>query len=155
TPVASINGLTYLWQPVWANDFYFHPQANWYAGPESPARVKETTVGFSSAMDYNSKGEEVAANRGRHYLLSMMLAVTSGRGNTRAEVLRYLNRSAAVDGTLNRNHPGGTIYFMQNGDVRSKVRQAGFAGAVEKLKELHVKAEILQGNLPDGKNDVQ
>src|SRR5271157_4556715 len=31
TPVASINGLTYLWEPVKYNSFYVHPQCNWYA----------------------------------------------------------------------------------------------------------------------------
>ena len=44
---------------------------------------------------------------------------------------------------------------MQNGDIRSKVRQAGFPDAVKKLKALGVAAEIVEGNVPEGKNDVQ
>jgi hypothetical protein len=80
-----------------------------------------------------------------------MLAVTAGRGNTREEVLNYLNRSAKADGT----HPRGTIYFMQNGDIRSQVRQAGFADAVKKLKALGVAAEIVEGKVPEKKDDVQ
>ena len=51
--------------------------------------------------------------------------------------------------------PAGTIYFVQNGDIRSKVRQGGFPDAVKKLKALGVAAEILEGNVPEGKNDVQ
>ncbi len=31
TPVASINGLTFLWEPVLGGAFYVHPQCNWYA----------------------------------------------------------------------------------------------------------------------------
>jgi len=161
TPLASINGLTYLWQPVWSHVFYFDPRANWYAGPrpldprKPPKDTKETSVSFSSAAGYDREGNEVPAGRGPHYLLSMVLAVTSGRGNTRAEVLRYLTRSAAADGTLNRRHPGGTVYFMRNGDIRATVRQPGFAAAVEKLKDLGAKATILDGVVPEGKNDVQ
>ena len=45
TPVASINGLTYLWEPVLANDFYVHPQCNWYARTGVPEQAKEPTLG--------------------------------------------------------------------------------------------------------------
>ncbi|MEI8372906.1 MAG: TIGR03790 family protein [Planctomycetota bacterium] len=150
TPVASINGLTYLWEMMMTSNFYVHPQSNWYARTGVPEQAKEPTLGFSSATAYGPHGE-AGTVPGRHYLLSMMLAVTAGRGNTRDEVLNYLNRSATADGT----HPPGTIYFVQNGDIRSKVRQAGFPGAVQKLKVLGVEAEIVEGNVPQGKNDVQ
>jgi hypothetical protein len=150
TPVASLTGLTYLWQPVISKAFYLNLQVNWYARTGVPEQAKEPTLGFSSAAGYGPHGE-AGSGQGRHYLLSMMLAVTAGRGNTRAEVLSYLNRSAAADGT----HPRGTIYFVQNGDIRSKVRQAGFPGAVQKLKALGVAAEIVEGTVPEGKKDVQ
>ena len=150
TPVASINGLTYLWEPVVAGAFYVHPQCNWYARTGVPEQEKEPTLGFSSVTAYGPHGE-AGTGSGRHYLLSMMLAVTAGRGNSRDEVLNYLNRSAAADGT----HPRGTIYYVQNGDIRSKVRQAGFPDAVKKLNALGVAAEILHGTVPEGKNDVQ
>ena len=130
--------------------FYVHPQGNWYARTGAPEQDNEPTLGFSSTVSFGPHGER-GTGPGRHYMLSMMLGVTSGRGNTRAEVLSYLKRSAAADGT----HPRGTIYFVQNGDIRSKVRQAGFPDAVEKLKALGVAAEILDGILPEGKNDVQ
>ena len=150
TPVASINGLTYLWEPVMTNNFYLHPHSNWYARTGALEQLKEPTLGFSSATGYGPHGEAGAVS-GRHYMLSMMLGVTSGRGNTRAEVLSYLKRSAAADGT----HPPGTIYFMKNGDIRSRVRQGGFPDAVKDLKDLGVAAEILQGTVPEKKNDVQ
>ena len=44
---------------------------------------------------------------------------------------------------------------MENGDIRSKVRQGGFADAVKKLKDLGVSAEILHGTMPEKKKDVQ
>ncbi len=151
TPVASINGLTYLWEPVITNNFYVHPQCNWYARTGAPEQAKEPTLGFSSAMAFGPHGE-VGAGPGRHhFLLSMMLAVTSGRGNTRAEALHYLERSVKADGT----HPPGTIYFVQNDDIRSKVRKGGFPDAVKKLRTLGVAAEILEGNVPEKKSDVQ
>ncbi len=150
TPVASLNGLTYLWQAVLTNSLYIHPQSNWYARTGAPEQAQEPSLGFSGAAAYGPHGE-VVSSRGRQYLLSMMLAVTSGRGNTRQEVLSYLRRSATADGT----HPRGTIYYMQNSDVRSRVRQRGFPQAVQKLKALGVAAEILEGTIPQGKSDVQ
>jgi hypothetical protein len=77
--------------------------------------------------------------------------VTAGRGNTLDEVLDCLRRSAAADAT----RPRGTIYYVQNGDVRSKARQAGFPDAVKQLKALGVAAEILDGTMPQKKPDVQ
>ncbi len=150
TPVASINGLTFLWEGVLANGFYVHPQFNWYARTGAAEQANEPTLGFSSNIAFSPHGE-AGTGAGRHYLLSMMLAVTKGRGNTLEEVLGYLNRSAAADGT----HPRGTIYFVQNGNIRSKVRQAGFPEAVRQLMGLGVAAEILSGEVPQGKNDVQ
>jgi len=155
TPVGSLNGLTFLWEPVLAEStmsgvLYAHPQSNWYARNGSPEQKNEPSLSFSSSAAYGPHGEAVASG-GRRYLLSMMLGVTSGRGNTVDEVLSYLRRSAAADGT----HPRGTIYFMQNNDIRSKVRQGGFAEAVKQLKAMGVAAKVLDGTLPKDKPDVQ
>ena len=80
------------------------------------------------ARDFAAIGNTVrtakwSASGGRRYFLSMMLGVTAARGNSPAEVIAYLKRSAAADGT----HPKGTIYFVRNSDVRSKVRDALFS----------------------------
>jgi hypothetical protein len=150
TPVASINGLTYLWEMVMTGDFYIKWDCNWYARTGATEQAAEPTLGFSSATAFGPRGE-AGTGSGRHYMLSMVLGVTAGRGNTRAEVLNYLNRSAKADGT----RPPGTIYFMRNDDIRSKVRQDGFADAVAKLKAVGVSASVLAGNVPEGKNDVQ
>jgi hypothetical protein len=152
TPVASINGLTYLYQAVLSKppNFYVLPQTNWYFRNGAPEQAKEPTLGFSSMISYGPHGE-VGAKLGRHYLLSMMLGVTTGRGNKREEVVRCLQRSALADGT----HPRGTVYFAQNGDIRSRVRQGGFPDAVKQLRALDVAAEIVEATVPRDKSDVQ
>ena len=150
TPVASINGLTYLWEPVLSGAFYVHPQCNWYTRTGAPEQAKEPTLAFSSTASYGPHGE-VVSGPGRHYVLSMMLGVTAGRGNSQTEVVSYLERSAKADGT----HPRGTIYFVQNGDVRSRTRQGGFPDAIQKLNALGVAAVIVEGTMPTEKKDVQ
>jgi hypothetical protein len=76
--------------------------------------------------------------------------VTSGRGNTVAEVAGYLERAAAADGT----RPAGTVYLMTNGDVRTTTRSGPFPAVVKALTALGVKAEIASGMLPQGRRDV-
>jgi len=84
-------------------------------------------------------------------MLSMVLGVTTDRGNTVAEVIHYLKRSAAADGT----HPRGTIYYCQNDNVRSTTRDKLFPRAVRALEELGLNAEILQARVPMKKKDIQ
>src|SRR5262249_45045585 len=95
--------------------------------------VDPTSVGshgFRSWYAWGPKGElmeSAASNFGMHYLLSTMLGVTSGRGNTVPEILSYLKVSALADGTM----PPGTIYFMHSGGVRTSTRQPGFEMVVD------------------------
>lgn len=109
----------------------------------------QPTLAFHSGDRWNERGEKSAVE-GRRYLLSTMLAVTSGRGNSVAEAIRALKRSAQADFT----RPNGTIYFLVNGNVRSRTREPGFLSAAAALKKLGVKAEIVKGVLPQNKNDV-
>jgi uncharacterized protein (TIGR03790 family) len=149
--VGSINGLTYLWAPVIGRRFdYAYLESNYYMRVPTADQRNVATVGFRGNRSYNAKGEVVATG-GRRYFLSTMLGVTAGRGNSLAEVLKYLARSAAADGT----HPKGTIYFVQNSDVRSTVRHAFFPQAVRDLTKLGVAAEILQGTVPLNRRNVQ
>ncbi len=149
--VASINSLTYLFQAVLVRSpAYISLGSNWYMRLPVAEQKDLPTLGFRSAMQFGPRGE-VVKKEGRRYVLSTMLAVTSGRGNTLPEVLNYLRRSAEADGT----HPKGTIYFMKNGDIRSRTRDRHFPEAVELLKELGVRSEILDGKLPKNKDDVQ
>ena len=151
-PVGSINGLTYLWQAVMAGKpgYYCDLRVNHYMRLPILEQRDARSVGFRGNRQYNVRGEVVDTG-GRRYFLSTMLGVTTGRGNSLAEVLAYLRRSAAADGT----HPKGTIYFVRNGDIRSKVRQEFFLTAVSDLEELGVNAQILEGTVPLNKPDVQ
>lgn len=107
--------------------------------------------GFREWYGWGNKGELNEAG-GSRYILSTMLGVTYGRGNSVSEVIRYLKRSAAADGTF----PTGTIYFMDNSpDVRTLTHKPGFQLAVELLRRLGVKAEIAPGILPQNRPDVQ
>jgi hypothetical protein len=154
TRVGSLSGLTYLWQPVVLGYplHYTDRRSNWYMRRDVPEQKDAPTLGFQSSMSFGPQGQVLSAGgSGRHYALSMMLGVTSGRGNSPEEVLSYLKRSALADGT----HPRATIYYMENADIRSKVRAAGFPAAVRALKAEGVAAEILQGVLPGKKEDVQ
>ena len=109
----------------------------------------QPALAFSTKYLWDASGSRVPEN-GRRYVLSTMLAVTSGRGNSVAEAIDYLQRSAAADATS----PAGTIYYMRNGDVRSTTRQGGFAAAVKMLEGTPVGGEIADGKLPTKKNDV-
>jgi hypothetical protein len=105
---------------------------------------------FHHATAWPASGEPAAGLPGAHYFLSTMLAMTSGRGNSVREAIDHLRRSAAADGT----RPKGTIYYLQNGDIRSTTRQWGFHLAAKKLKALGVAAEVVPGVLPKDKPDV-
>ena len=152
TPVGSLNGLTYLWQPVLLGNAagYMSLNTNWYMRRAVPEQEEAPTLAFSSSYRFGPHGELVDS-AGRTYLLSMMLGVTTGRGNTVEEVLDYLQRSASADGT----HPQGTVYFVRNSDVRSHTRDWGYPWVKEQLEELGVAAEILEGTVPRNKDDVQ
>ncbi len=106
--------------------------------------------GFRGWYGWGPKGELSEAG-GSRYVLSTVLGVTYGRGNSVQEIIRYLQRSATADGTF----PTGTVYFMDNSDIRTQVRRPGFQLAVELLRRLGVKAEIATGVLPQNRPDVQ
>jgi hypothetical protein len=79
-----------------------------------------------------------------------MLAVTRGRGNTVPEVLNYLRRSVAADGT----RPRGTIYYMTNADVRSRTRDKCYPQAAAEINRGGVRAVVVPGRIPSRAKDV-
>jgi hypothetical protein len=66
------------------------------------------------------------------------------------EVLSYLKRAAAADGT----RPKGSIYFMKNGDPRSDQRDACFESMAAEINKLGVRALVREGTIPQGAKDV-
>ncbi len=149
-PSGSLTGLTMLFGAVQSGGpAWLDPESNDYYRPLGADGVPATTLGFRSWYGWGQQGELLEAG-GNRYLLSVMLGVTSGRGNTVNEVVSYLRSAASADGT----RPPGTIYFMTNSDVRTKTRSNPFPAAVRALDRLGVKAEIVSGAVPAGKRDV-
>ena len=108
------------------------------------------TSGFRANVAWDQTGRGVPPDKGFRYLLSTVLACTSGRGNSVGEALASLHRSIGADSS----RPKGTIYFMRTADVRSTTREWGFVRAAEKLREIGVSSEVLDGVLPKNKGDV-
>lgn len=180
TQVGSINGLTYLWQAVQIRNpaAYMSLSANGYVRHATAAEDLESFA-FHGTQHFGPRGElidprvveetyrrlEEAIRRagpdgkpaetitipGLRYLLSTMLAVTAGRGNTVEEALACLTRSAAADGT----RPGGTVYYVQNDNVRSQARHDLYPAAAKLLGTLGVSALVLHGDVPKDRPDVQ
>ncbi len=107
------------------------------AVPVPDARAFDSNIAWKSPRDGGQQ----------HYVLSTMLAVTSGRGNSVSEALSQLRRSASCDGVK----PAGTVYFMANSDVRSTTREWAFTAAAAKLNAMSVPADIIWGVLPQKK----
>jgi len=150
----SLTSLTYLWQAVMARSVeYMSLESNRYAMHGVDDARAEATRSFHGRLQFDAEGREVDAE-GRSYLLSVQLGATPGkdrRGNTPTEVFSCLVRSAGADGT----RPRGTIYYADNGDVRSKARSPLFPLAAGQLEALGVAAVIVKQNAPTGRSDVQ
>lgn len=108
------------------------------------------TSGFRASLGWLPTGQPVPGTQGVRYLLSTVLAYTSGRGNSVNEAVNNLQRSIGADGS----RPKGTIYFMENRDVRSTTREWGFRRAAEKLRDIGVWSAVEEGVLPKNKSDV-
>ncbi len=149
-PSASLTGMTMLYAAVQSNSpAWLDAESNDYYRPLGNDSVPQTTLGFRGWYGWGQDGELLEAG-GTRYLLSAMLGVTAGRGNTPREVAAYLRSAARADGTK----PKGTIYFMTNGDVRTTTRSSVFPATVKALGKLGVSAEIVSGVLPADKKDV-
>jgi hypothetical protein len=90
------------------------------------------------------------AGQGERYFLSTVLAVTRNDGNTEAEAIRQLTRTAKADFT----RPSGTFYFSSTSDVRSKTRKAKFNNTIVALQDIGYRSEIIKSILPVQKDDV-
>jgi len=144
----SITGMTYLYPWVLASDpRYTGLTVNWYASTDPTGQAPSR--GFDNRQFLAPGGKRIEAG-GQRYWLSMMLAYTSGRGNSVDEAVESLRRSVSADGT----RPPGTIYFMRHKDKRSVVRHHLYGAIAETIKGMGVRAEVLDGFFPDNKSDV-
>jgi tetratricopeptide (TPR) repeat protein len=83
------------------------------------------------------------------YYLSTMLAYTGARGNSFPEIMNYLTAAAVSDAT----QPDGTVYLLENLDVRSETRQPLFPVTLAELARRGRKGEVLNRG-KDGQNGV-
>lgn len=149
-PAGSLTGMTTLFPLVKSsNGGWIDRASNRYYRPLDARGIPRETLGFRGWYGWGSQGEQMEAG-GIRYLLSAMLGVTSGRGNSVDEVLAMLRSAAAADAT----QPSGTIYYVTNNDVRTTTRSSVFADTVAALQQLGVRAEVVSGTLPVGKRDV-
>ena len=148
-PMGSLTGATYLWPFVMGkrkemvslqSNFYFSPRRNGLT----------MTRGFRSSYFWNPEGRRTTKDKGLPYLLSTMLGVTDGRGNSVPEIVRYLTKAAQADGT----RPKGTIYYVKNNSPRSTPRHNDFPQAVADLKLVGVHGEIVPGQFIENKPQV-
>lgn len=111
-------------------------------------------LGFDARTSWTPNGVPVSGANGTQfgfrYLMSTMLGVTRGQGNSLEEVLRYLKSSAEAD----FSHPDGGFYFCLTKDVRTTTRQWGFLQATKRLEEMGYEAEIVTTVLPKNKSSV-
>lgn len=148
-PTASLTGATYLWSFVInKRKEMFSLTTNFYY---SPTRGGVTlTRAFRSHYYWNPEGRRTSAAEGIPYLMSTMLGITNGRGNTVEEIVRYLTSASQADGTK----PKGTIYYVQNKTPRSTPRHDLYRQAVAALALAGVHAEIVQGTFIENKSQV-
>lgn len=85
-----------------------------------------------------------------HYMMSIMLGVTEGRGNSVAEIQNSLKRSASADYSI----PPASFYFTKTRDVRSTTRQMWFESAVAQLEAAGKHALIVEDPVPRFRRDV-
>jgi hypothetical protein len=147
-PFASLTSATYLYRMIQQSKLdLFSLNSNGYFAPVISG--KTTSQAFTADLD-EAEGGAASKTVRRPYLMAVALGVTHGRGNKPAEIIAYLRRAVKADGA--RYH--GTIYYMKNNDIRSKVRDQEFGAAMKELSELGVKAELLPGAVPAKKTDV-
>lgn len=151
-------GVAYLRRD--ANPYFRRPRT---AGPAGEGGLTPVTgpvpVAYEAARGFRSRyvwTRSGAEGSGRN-VLSVMLAYTGLRGNSLPEIHNYLRSAAASDGT----HPVGTVYLMDNPDVRAQARRPMFPATLAALQARGRRAEILaqgrdgqNGREPVGKKDV-
>lgn len=178
---ASLTGMTFFARQVEAGQVgylgrqsnqYFSRPVSWSRENARPLVLKDDAkdavvarvpLSFESARGFRSRyfwGRGPTRDGMRdtdRYFLSTMLAYTDVEGNSLPEIDDYLTRAAKSDGT----QPDGTVYLMENRDIRSRVRQPFFPAAIAGLSALGRKAQVLaagspgqNGREPKGRPDI-
>ncbi len=124
---------------------------------DTPSSRFEPPHGFRSRYHWTRYSLNLSNNSPDRYYLSAMLSYTGQRGNSLAEIEHYLERSAKSDGS----HPQGTVYMLENGNIRTETRQPWYGESCALLKEIGHRCEILsrgkgskRGILPQNRRDI-
>lgn len=166
-PSAALTGLTSQYQAVLKKDCpaYTSLTANPYMRLAKQTGEKDASGkplfdvqdshGFSGRYSFDGGGKVTSAPAGQRNYLSIVLGITSGRGNSLAEIRECFKRSVSADGTC----PKGTFYYMVNSNVRSTTRQWGFESAIAKLKEIGMEGQAVRESgsdpgMPKNRDDV-
>jgi hypothetical protein len=116
-------------------------------GSSHPNRFFRPTgdaVGFDSETTWLS-GAASASGLARRYFIGATLGYTPDAGNSVAELLDMIDRSAAADGSM----PSGRFFFMNNtSDPARNVRQPSFAAVIADMTAAGADALQVDGRLP-------
>ena len=108
----------------------------------------EPAHGFHSRYHWNRAYLPGMGGQDRYYL-SAALAYTGPRGNSLPEIERYLLRSRQSDST----HPKGTVYLMENGNIRTETRQPWYGETCTLLHSIGHACEVLTSG-KNGENGI-
>ena len=101
--------------------------------------------GFDARTYWSPSGIGMPTDQdGMAYLLSTVLAVTRGDGNSIDEVVSYLRKSKEAD----FSQPEGKFFFTKTDDVRTTTRVPMFELACNRLRELGHQAEVVTDRMP-------
>ena len=150
-PTGSLTAMTYFASQVLNKNYGFvSMKGNFYMRQLDSYERPATSQEFRSWYGFGREGNLIEGG-GQSYILSAMLGVTSNYGLSVPETIEYLRRAKEADGTK----PKGTIYYCITGDsARSGTREPQFRVALESLKQLGIRAEVVRNKLPVGKKDV-
>ncbi len=109
----------------------------------------DSVVAFDGTKSWLSGSVSTSTNA-RRYIIGSMLGYTGLRGNTVADLVALVQRSAAADGT----RPAGSFYLCETAnDARSGPRHGLFPAVVSSITALGMSAEHLLAKVPTGKHD--
>ena len=124
-----------------ANQYFRRPTTLPTTPPTTNPKDQTFEIGPSIALDRWSSANPVNNPK---YLLSTVLAVTNCRGNSVAEAMASLRRSASADGT----QPKAGFYYMYDWAIRTETRQPWFKSAIAKLQSMGQQAQQINDGAP-------
>lgn len=154
--VASITSLTYLHRKL-KDHAYLSLNANTYARNDNldPRKAHGFRNHYVWGKDQTPKMAE--GDETDRYLLSVMLGTTGIQGNTTEEVLECIRNGFMSDGSA----PRGSVYLMENKNVRATTRMPMFDAVISQLAgllptgvRLKQGEEGQDGKLPIEKDDI-